>query len=231
MDSEIEPRRKTKAVASKSPVLEQEQDFSEISPASVKIDSTATDNDISVERETINTDMLKEENQEIEKTDTSANVVDEVIKKMAKRLSRHRSEIDDLIGVVRNINKKSKNITIDQEFIHRIGLKLSEKFASKQEVSDLAKVVKVLSTDIDQLIKSLKKSNDELTAVVNQHKLDRKDVIKEVIKEDAVDSEDEGELVASGKREIHEDESGDDTVKTEELTERIEGRVPPVQSL
>jgi hypothetical protein len=207
MDSEIETTRRKTRVPSSIP-----QASADKTKASSILDSIANDNDVSIERETINTtDLLIDTPQKVEPTqqDEGGKAIDDAMQKMAKRVSRHRLELDQLNKIVGKINKRSRNILIDQNFIDRIGAKLGEKFASKQEVTDLTKVVKVLSTDINELIKSLKKSNEELAAVMKQSQQERKD---EVL--DAVASEDEGEIVASGTREINPNESDDESIKT-----------------
>ena len=222
MDSEIEPSRKPR-------LIRQEP------RAAVVVDDE-------VEKETISTDLLVAGTQKLDEVPLNnsgggGKKIDEVIKKISKRVSRHRNDIDDLLDSVEKIDKRSRNIRIDQEFIDKIGMKLGEKFASKKEVVELTKVVNVLSTDIDELIKSLKKSNDELSALVKQSKSVN---VKETVKEDAVeqdvaDSDDEGETVANGFRYINHsdeepDESDKDIVKTDEL-EEIMVKDRPAQSI
>jgi hypothetical protein len=232
MDSEIEPIRRKTRVASKIHLEPQEE-----SPKVSIIDSTANEHDES-ERETINTEILMGKTQIVEPDPyDGGKVIDDVIKKMGKRISRHRLDLDQLIKTVGTIDKRNRNIVIDQKFIDQIGRKLGEKFASKQEVIDLTNVVKDLSTDIDQLFKSLDKNNDKLNILVKQrneeHKEGFKEEVKEVVEEDVVDSEDEGDIVVSGNREVDDSdaESDGETVKTDELKEIMAKSRAPVQTI
>ena len=69
---------------------------------------------------------------------------DDMIRKLSKRLTRHRTEIDELIKAYESIKlkiKEEKPVVIDDKIKSEIVQKLEDKFVSKEELEEMRKLM------------------------------------------------------------------------------------------